>query len=120
MSREQMLARQNEILALAHEEHRAMTDEERAEFDTLQRALEALAAAIPSPEAAGHANQRSQTDNGDDDDDSAGDGERDFSEVQQRAAEDERARIRAIEDMCGHFGLDARAYVDNGMSSAAR
>ena len=42
MTREQMLARQNEILQAARAESRAMTAEERAEFDTLQRSIEAL------------------------------------------------------------------------------
>ena len=37
-----MLARQNEILQAARAESRAMTAEERAEFDTLQRSIEAL------------------------------------------------------------------------------
>lgn len=40
MTREQMLARQNEILQAARAESRAMTAEERAEFDTLQRSIE--------------------------------------------------------------------------------
>ena len=124
MSREQMLARQHEILTLVNDEHRAMTDEERAEFDMLQRALEAIAASTPSNDAAGHANQRSQTDNNDDDDEAAGQPDaasRGLEEAQRRAIEDERSRIREIEDMCSHFGIESRELVDGGMSvDAAR
>ena len=124
MSREQMLARQQELLALARNEHRAMTDEERAEFDSLQRSIEALDAAAQSATAAGHANQRSEDDDDEGDGDGDGDGDdgkKSLGETMQRAIEAERTRVRSIEDMCRHFGVDSREFVDKGVSvDAAR
>ena len=121
MGREQMIARQNELLALAKSEHRAMNEDERAEFESLQRSINAMdaPAAAVSP---GHAT-RSDNDNeggeggsGDGGDTGEEQNAASASEAMARAVEEERDRIRAIEDMCGHFGIDARGYVDSGAS----
>jgi len=122
MSREQMLARQNELLALARSEHRAMTEDERNEFDSLQRSIDAIDAARAAA-VAGHANQ-SRANNGDDGEEGE-DGEEDEEDDNENASRQlnaanerrlERERIRAIEDMCSHFGIDSRSYIDNGSS----
>lgn len=116
MSREQMLNRMNELLSTAMNENRAMTAEELAEYDNLKRTVDALDAAEQAA-ATGHAN-RSQ----DDDDDEGGEGgegedaERAAGAMAQRAIENERTRIRSIEDMCRHFGIESREFVDRGMS----
>ena len=116
MSREQMLNRMNELLSAAMNENRAMTAEELAEYDNLKRTVDALDAAAQAA-ATGHAN-RSQ----DDDDDESGEGGegedagRAAGEMAQRAIESERTRIRSIEDMCRHFGIESREFVDRGLS----
>jgi len=126
MSRKQMLARQQELLALAKSEKRAMTDAELNEFESLQRSIDAYdaydAAALVA--ATDHANQtRAQDDDeggeGGEDDEDEEKSEQSKGEKQFDAAgvrKKERERIRAIEDMCGHFGVDARSYIDSGAS----
>lgn len=112
MTREQMLARQNEILQAARAESRAMTAEERAEFDTLQRSIEALDRAGAT--AGGEGSSRGAAageggNNGDEGGEGNGDGAR-------SAVENERARIRQIEEMCRDFGMNeqVRGFIDNG------
>ena len=110
MTREQILARQNELLMLARSQDRALTDEEKKEFDSLQRDLDALNAAASY--TSGHVSHRASEDDDDnDDDDEDGDGE-----DTERALRAERARIRQIEDMCRDFGMESRSYVDSGAS----
>ena len=84
MNREQMIQRQQELLNAARAAQRELTAEEQAEFDSLQRSIEALDAAA---------------------------GEADGIRAAQQA---ERTRIREIETMCAHFGMEAREYIDNG------
>ena len=57
MTREQMIARQRELLNLAQSEGRAMTADERAEFDSLQRAIEAYDRSMSAAGNAGHTTQ---------------------------------------------------------------
>ena len=116
MSREQMVARQKELLALAKSQNRAMTEDELKEFDSLQRSIDAIDAAAAST---GHANQRSAKEDdgdGEDDDESKEDGQKSLKDAQKRAAKEERDRIRSIEEMCRHFGVDSKEYIDNGTS----
>ena len=47
MNREQMIQRQQELLNLARAEQRELTAEEQAEFDSLQRSIEAFG--VPAP-----------------------------------------------------------------------
>lgn len=119
MSREQMIARQRELLALAKSQNRAMTEDELKEFDSLQRSIDAIDAAAAST---GHANQsRAKEDDEDDgeDDDDPEDGQKSLKDAQKRATQDERARIRSIEEMCRHFNVESREYIDNGTSVEA-
>lgn len=100
MGIEQMLARQKEILRLARDEKREMTEEERSEFESLQRSIEEWV------KNAKEANQQEVQET-----------QCAVEEVDgQRAIEEERERIRSIEEMCGHFGVDARGYIDSGAS----
>lgn len=108
MTREQMLARQNEILQRARTENRAMTAEERAEFDTLQRSIEALDRAGATAGGEGGSRGAGEGD--------GNEGEDGGEEGTRSAVENERARIRQIEDMCRDFGMDEqiRGFIDNG------
>lgn len=123
MTKEQMIARQNELLNLAKSENRAMTADERAEFDSLQRSIEAYDRAISAAGDAGHVSQtRAKDDDKDGGDGGDGDGEDDDKDKDDgkksldRALRADRERTRAIEEMCQHFGVESRQYVDNGSS----
>ncbi len=113
MTKEQMLARQNELLNQARTAGRAMNADERAEFDALQRAIDALNAAVSGNAGSGHSGQRANETENDDEDGEEEDEEGD-DDSSEKAVEAERLRIRQIEDMCSSFGMDARTYVDNG------
>ena len=115
MNRQQMLARQQELLNLAKAEKRALTEDEQREFDSLQRSIEALDAAAG---AAGRAHETGEDGDGEgegDDDDDEG-GSRSLDEARQRAVREERQRIRTITEMCRDLGVDPQPYVDNGSS----
>lgn len=121
MTIEQMIARQQELLNAARSAGRNMTREEAAEFDSLQRSIDAARAAGAGIAHGGQSStpaapsnntpegQRQQTP-------AAGEGGNGGQDPQntQRAIEAERQRIRSIEDLCTEFGLDARSYIDNG------
>jgi len=115
MSREQMLKRQQQLLDLAKAENRAMTEAELKEFESLQRSIDALNAAALAA-ASGHANQTRENDDneGGSQDDGDGEGTRQFDAEMERRME--RERIRAIEEMCGHFGVEYRSFIDSGAS----
>lgn len=123
MNRKQMIARQQELLALAKSQNRAMTEDELKEFDNLQRSIEAYDAAMRA-KATGHASQRSESNDDDDNGDGEGDGEGDddkdgqksLKDAQQRAIQAERERIRSIEQMCRHFNIDSTEYINKGTS----
>lgn len=112
MTREQMLARQNELLNQARTAGRAMNADERAEFDALQRAIDALNAVAGGNAGSGHSGQRAKET--EDDGESGEEEDEEDDDNSQKAVEEERMRIRQIEDMCSSFGMDARTYVDNG------
>lgn len=93
MNRRQMIQRQQEILNAAKAAGRELTAEEQAEFDNLQRQIDALPDGDSGTDAC------------------AGEGD---SETAIRQAE--RSRIREIEAMCNYFGMEAKEYIDNGSS----
>lgn len=97
MNLKQMIQRQQELLNTARAAQRELTAEEQAEFDNLQRQIDDIIRAQESEQETG-------ADNGEG--------------VRAAAQQEERARIREIEDMCGHFGLEAREYIDKGTSVA--
>lgn len=113
MTREQMLARQNELLQQARTAGRAMTADERAEFDSLQRSIEALDRSAGSG-SAGDGSQRSTATSGESDEGEEGD-DGDGAEG-SRSIVNERNRIRQIEEMCRDFGMESqtRDFIDNG------
>lgn len=118
MTREQMLARMNEILSASN--GRAMTAEEQAEFDRLKRSVELYDLTAASA-AAGQS--RAKDDEGDGEGEDGGGGEGDDDEdgkkaeaAAKKALEAERSRVRQIQEMCSGFGIDSRQYVDNGDS----
>ncbi len=128
MTREQMLARMNEILSASND--RAMTAEEQAEFDRLKRSVELLDLSNPVGRTAPGQGSRAKDDDGKNggdsgngDDGSSGDGGSDGEDDEEKAKEAakkalaaERTRVRQIEDMCGNFGIDSRSFVDDGKS----
>lgn len=121
MSREQMLARQQELLDLARTQHRAMTEDEQREFENLQRSIDAMNVAALAAGSTGHANQKrtKDDDEGDGNGDGEGDGEdaqRSIDQARQAAIKEERERVRSIEEMCRDLGVDAQEYVNNGSS----
>lgn len=90
MTREQILARQNELLEGARAAGRAMTADEIAEFDSLQRALDALANEQPeTAQAAG-------------------------AEDAQRAIQEERERISEITSLARSFDMDPAQAISDG------
>ncbi len=101
MNLRQMIQRQQELLNMAKAANRELTDQEQAEFNSLQKQIEAALAAMDK------GSENSDNENGD----QKGSGE-DFDGI--RAAE--RGRIREIETMCSHFEMDAREFIDSGMS----
>lgn len=95
--RKQMIQRQQELLNTAKAAQRELTAEEQAEFDSLQRQIDALPA---------DGGEGETTPNGAENADS----------IRAAAQQAERTRIREIEAMCAHFGIEAREYIDNGTS----
>jgi hypothetical protein len=88
MNREQILARQNELLEGARTAGRAMTAEEIAEFDSLQRALESMAASAPETN----------------------------EEDTQRAITAERERISEITNLARSFDMDPAQAIRDGIT----
>lgn len=114
MTREQMLARQRELLENARSAGRAMTADERAEFDSLQRSIEALDRTMSgtgSTGNAGHTGQQRQSTDGEGGEDPEG--------ATRQATQNERDRIRQITDICADFGMESRQYIDDGSSVEA-
>ena len=109
MNRDQMIARQRELLQQARSAGRAMTADERAEFDSLQRSIEALdrAGAGEGEGQRGAAAGNGAEGEGEDGDEG---GEGNTREIA------ERNRIRQIEEMCRDFGMEeqAREFIDDG------
>jgi hypothetical protein len=87
MTREQILARQNEILEAARAAGRAMTADEIAEFDSLQRALATVAPAETN--------------------------ETNAADI-ERAVAEERARISEINDLARAFDMDPAQAIQDG------
>ena len=110
MTVEQMIARQQEILNAANAAGRELTAEERAEFDGLQRNIDAAKAA-----GSAHGGQNANKPSNGGAQRSGEEGEEpDPAGTAQRAAEEERTRIRSIENLCRSFGIEADTYIQNG------
>ena len=100
MNLEQMIQRQQQLLDAARAANRELTAEEQLEYDSLQREIDRINAIAPAAPA----------DNG-----SATAGDNSEREAAVTAArEAERSRIREIEAMCKHFGVESRSYIGHG------
>lgn len=99
MGLEELIQRQEAIVAKAEAEARELTAEEQAEFDGLQKQIDQIRAAMAAEEKTASVAEKSAP---------AVDAE------QVRAAE--RERIRQIDAMCKHFGMDADEYIKSGTS----
>lgn len=92
MTLEQMLARQKEILDAAKAAKRDLTDEERREFDELQKSIDGLKS------------KQSKSNSNNDDDET----------VARQAVENERQRVLEIDSLCRSFGEDPQEYIREG------
>ena len=101
MNREQMLARQQEILNAAQAEERNLTPEEQSEFDDLQRQIDALE---PDANPAQGGTQRGLGT------------ESESSQAAQRAVENERSRVAQVTALCREFDMDPAQYINDGSS----
>ncbi len=107
MNLKQMIQRQQELLNAAKAANRELTAQEQAEYDSLQRQIDAALAAMEGDgEGSGG--------NGDGGQGERGEGE-DPDSIRAAERKAERSRIREIEAMCSHFRMDAREFVDSGM-----
>ena len=105
--KDQIMRRQQELLTAARNEQRNLTEEEQAEFDNLQRELEAL----PDDSSSAGAQTSGQRDMG------AGmDGKSTETPAQaaQRAVAQERQRIADITALCRNFGLSPDDFISRG------
>lgn len=104
------LQRQQALVNAAKAASRELTAEEQAEFDTLQREIEALNTEIAAAEERGLGDPASP--------DPAGQGTpaAPSADDQQRAIQAERTRISEITAMCRDFNVDPQTYITDGTS----
>ena len=88
MNLKEMIARQQSLLDGAKAEGRELTAEERAEFDSLQRSIDAARAAKPAADP----------------------------DMAKKAVEAERQRVSEITALCRDFSVDADSYIKDGSS----
>ena len=100
MKRSELLLKQQAILNAAKAESRDLTPEEQAEFDEIQRQLDAMDG-DPDPEP---------------DPGQRGIEQEDAASIAQRAVEAERQRSAEITELCRSFGMDPTTYINNGSS----
>lgn len=125
MNREAMIQRQQELLDAARAAGRELTAAEQAEFNNLQRQIDALDGNGGAP-GTGNGAQATGSDNGQrgaaavpqnqNGPEGTGAASDNGESVRQAAQREERARIREIQTMCSHFGMDATEYINNGTS----
>ena len=119
MTREQIMARQQEILDGARAEERELTAGERAEFDALQRQLAEQTPGNVSngtgPEGVGGASGQRSAELGDGE---PAEAERSISpdEAARRAIAAERQRTADITSLCRNFGISPDEYIRSGAS----
>ena len=94
-----LIQRQQELLSTAKAAQRELTAEEQAEFDSLQRQIEAA----PEAQTERAATPENKAD--------------DIDAVREAERKAERTRIREIEGMCKHFGIESKEYVERGISA---
>nr|DAJ50474.1 MAG TPA: major capsid protein [Caudoviricetes sp.] len=99
--RQVKLLRQQEIVDAAKNAGRDLSVEEQAEFDTLQRDIDTLSMEIEAERGQGGNDPTTLPATG---------------ENIQRAVEQERERIRSITTLCEEFGMEARSYIESGVT----
>lgn len=111
MTLEQLLDRQNELLSTAFAASRGLTDAEAAEFDELQRSIEAFRGAgdgsQPTPAAP---TPPAPTPPAPEEPSQTGGSSRSEAELLTR----ERDRIEEIRGLCGEFDMDAAPFIRSG------
>lgn len=98
MNLEALIQRQQELLDVARAAGREFTADEQAQFDDLQRQIDELSASTGQRQASEPEAPAQRT------------------EDATAIREAERSRIREIEAMCAHFGMESRDFVDGGVS----
>lgn len=111
MTIQEIIAAQRQILNAANAEGRALTEEEQARFNELQRKFDEAVASGQSS-AAPQVTQTPPDHSGD----RSGDSGEDPDATRSAAIQEERTRISSITAMCRNFGLDAQPFIDSGQS----
>ncbi len=106
MTIREMIARQQALLEAARAAGGSMTAEQTAEWNNLQRSIETAL-------AAGHTMENGEPEEGEARSAAPASAPAPDPDAAIRAAQEERTRIRSIEDMCSEFDMDARQYIDN-------
>ena len=106
--RKKWIQRQQELLNTAKAAGRELTADEQAEFDDLQRKIDDFDQKEAERQAQATAAAQAQPEQAED-----------LNVVREAERKAERNRIREIEKMCNHFGVEAREYIDNGTSVEA-
>lgn len=116
MTIREMIERQQQLINAARTAGRDMTAEEAAEFERLQRSIDAARAAAHGSggnagqgSSASAAGTRQQGTAGPDNDNPDPD-----PDAQRSAVIAERERIQSITEMCAQFGMESRDYIQNG------
>lgn len=109
MTIREMIARQNQIMEAARAAGGTMTPDQITEWNNLQRQIEA---ALNAGQAAGREGSAPEGGQRSPEPEASSDPESD-PDAAIRAVQEERTRIRAIEDMCAEFDMDARSFIDN-------
>lgn len=105
--RKKWIQRQQELLNTAKAAGRELTADEQTEFDDLQRKIDEFDQKEAERKAKEEAEKALNADT------------ENLDEVREAERKAERNRIREIEKMCNHFGVEAREYIDNGTSVEA-
>ena len=105
--RKKWIQRQQELLNTAKAAGRELTADEQAEFDDLTRKINEFDAQQEAERQAQASAAQAQA---------QPEQAEDLNAVREAERSAERSRIREIEAICTHFGVDAREYIDNGTS----
>lgn len=106
--RKKWYQRMQELLNTAKAANREFTAEEQAEYDDLARKIEEFDQKEAERKAKEEAEKAAKAEQ-----------QKDLDEALKAEREAERNRIREIEKMCQHFGIEAREYIDNGSTVEA-
>lgn len=111
MKKDEILKRQQELLNAAKAQNRDLSPEEKREWDNLQGQLEAMERQAPGGEK-GQDPENGEGHNRSHEDPENGSGENEA----QRALANERARCKAIRELCRSFNMDddVDSYIDGG------